>query len=91
MPVLYPFRDGILHVRQAGDVRLVPAVHEGVGVDGHDLGVVVKHGADLVGVHLRGHHGGVDIAADLLGDPFLCNGSGPGNRRLLYDGLRSEN
>ena len=67
-------QNGVLHVLQAGHILLIPAVHEGVRVDGHDLDIVVKHGADLVGVHLRGNDGGVDIAADLLGDPGLADG-----------------
>ena len=67
-------QDGVLHVLQAGDIGLVPAVHEGVGIDGHDLGVVVEHGTDLVRVHFGGHHGGIDIAADLLSDPGLADG-----------------
>ena len=65
----------VLNFLQAGDVHLVPTVQEGVGVDGHDLDVIVEHGADLVGVHLGGNDGGIDIAADILGDPRLTDGS----------------
>ena len=66
-------QDRGLDLLQTGNILLLPAVHEGVRVDGHDLGVVVEHRADLVGIHLGGDHGGVDIAADLLGDPGLAD------------------
>ena len=75
--------DGVLHFLQPGNVHLVPAVQEGLGIDGHDLGVVIEHGAHLVRVLIGGNHGGVHIAADVLGNPGLADG---GAEALIHVG-----